>query len=86
MSKLAELQYRIATIFSRKMNLEVPSIDTDLIDSGAIDSLAFVDLLLHLEQEFGVSISVDELEIDHFRSIVRIAEFVATRNGRKETP
>ena len=77
MSEDITLQDRIAVLFLKEMNLEVPSPDTDLFETGVLDSLAFVDLMLHLEQEFGVTISVESLELDNFRSIARIAGFIA---------
>jgi acyl carrier protein len=70
------LQDRIAAFFPQKLNLEVPAIETDLVETGILDSLGLVDLMLHLEQEFGIEISIENLEIDNFRSIERIAEFV----------
>lgn len=70
---------RINAIFANALNLETPSPDIDLFDTGVLDSLAFVELLLQLEREFGVTVSLDELEIDNFRSIGRIAEFVDAR-------
>jgi acyl carrier protein len=72
---------RIAGFFRAKLNLDIPSAEVDLFETGALDSLAFVELLLLLEQAFGVRVSIDELEIEKFRSIERIAEFVMTRNG-----
>ena len=80
MSEDITLQDRIAVLFLKEMNLEVPSPDTDLFETGVLDSLAFVDLMLHLEQEFGVTISVESLELDNFRSIARIAGFIAHHN------
>jgi len=68
---------RINALFSRALHLDVPSIDTDLFETGVLDSLAFVDLILALEQEFGVTPSVDDLESENFKSIARIAAFVA---------
>ncbi|MGH2566809.1 MAG: acyl carrier protein [Bacteroidota bacterium] len=75
----------ISKIFSEKLNLEVPSFDTDLIGEGVLDSLMFVEFLLHLEQRFGVKISLEELEIDNFRSINAIAGFIQRCNieGKK---
>src|SRR5713101_1421211 len=81
MADLASAEHRIAGLFERHMNLYVPSAETDLFESGVLDSLAFVDLLLKLEEEFGIKTTVDDLEIDAFRSIARIAEFVMRRNG-----
>jgi len=64
------------------LHLQVPSLDTDLIDTGLVDSLTFVEFLAQLEKEFGIHVSLEDLEIDHFRTISRIARFVATKNGR----
>jgi acyl carrier protein len=60
---------------------DVPAVDADVFESGVLDSLAFVDLLAALEREFGIAIALDDLEIDHFRSVARIADFVAARQG-----
>jgi acyl carrier protein len=72
---------RIAGVFSGALHLDVPAFDTDLFDTGVLDSLAFVELLLHLEREFGVTTSVDDLEVENFRSIDSIAGFVVARAG-----
>jgi len=77
------LHNKIITLFSEKLNWEAPSIDTDLVETGILDSLALVNLLLHLEEEFGMKISIDKLEIDNFRCIAKIAEFVVNHNGAK---
>lgn len=77
---------QIARIFAAKLHVEVPSADTDLVETGVLDSMAFVELLLNLEEEFAVKVSLDELELDNFRSIARIAAFVAGRNGAGAAP
>ena len=84
MSNADRLRERIASWFANDLSVEIPSVDTNLFDTGALDSLAFELLLLHLEHEFGVTMSVDDLEMDHFRSIAQIAEFVA-RHGPAPT-
>jgi acyl carrier protein len=80
MSDVPALQNELARLFSEKMNLEIPSMDTDLFGTGILDSLAFVDLVLHLEQKFGIKVSIESLELDHFRSIARLSEFIAHQN------
>jgi methoxymalonate biosynthesis acyl carrier protein len=77
MSNTDRLHERIMSWFANDLSLEIPSVDTNLFDTGVLDSLAFEQLLLHLEREFGVTTSVADLEIDHFKSIARIAEFVS---------
>jgi len=86
MSHSNRLHERIAGVFSGGLNLEVPSCDTDLFDTGVLDSLAFVELLVHLEREFGVKTSIDDLEVDNFRSIASIADFVQSRAGAAAVP
>ena len=77
MSNADTLRDRLTSFFANEMSVQIPSVDTDLFDSGVLDSLAFEQLLLHLEREFGVTMSIDDLEMDHFRSVARIADFVA---------
>jgi D-alanine--poly(phosphoribitol) ligase subunit 2 len=80
-SENLELGDRISWIFSNHLNLPVPSRDTDLFEEGLLDSLAFVDLLVQLEREFGVVVEPEDLEFDHFRTISLIAEYVRSRCG-----
>jgi acyl carrier protein len=72
---------RIATLFQTALSLTVPSVETDLFETGILDSLSFVTFLVHLEEAFGFHASVDDLEFDNFRSISRIAAFLAARQG-----
>ena len=59
----------------------MPSPDTDLIEGGLLDSLALVELLFALEHEFAVTIALDKLDIDEFRSIRSIAGSSRRRTG-----
>jgi len=72
---------KLTELFARKLNLEISSVDTDLVGTGLLDSLALVELLAQLEETFGVSISTDELELENFRSIASIAGFVSQRTA-----
>jgi acyl carrier protein len=75
---------RLRKIFSEKLLVEVESSDTDLLDSGILDSMSFVELLLHLESEFGFQVAMESLDIENFRSIWRIAELVEATRTRAE--
>ena len=81
MATTSALEDQIRALFVRALNIDAPSEETDLIESGVIDSLALVELLLALEQEFSVSVPFDTLDIESFRSIRTIAELVATLDG-----
>ncbi|HEY7501141.1 MAG TPA: phosphopantetheine-binding protein [Vicinamibacterales bacterium] len=81
MSNADVLHDRITKLLAEAMNLAVPSAETDLFDAGLLDSLTFVELLVHLEREFGVTTSVDDLRVDNFDSVAHIAAYVAARTG-----
>jgi methoxymalonate biosynthesis acyl carrier protein len=76
---------QIAEFFSERLNVTVSSPAQDLFETGVLDSMAFVDLVMHLEQQFDIRISPGELEPDNFRSVAKIAGFVAAHNGLKRT-
>lgn len=79
--ELENIHQQLTTFFLDHLNTEIPSGDFDLIETGYLDSLGLVELLLHLEQAYGVEFSMEELEIDHFRSLDRIAQFIRSHNG-----
>jgi len=78
------LHDRINKLLSEKIHVEAPSAEADLMESGLLDSLLLVELMAGLEDEFGVKISFDEIELDNFRSIARIAEFVSRQSAMQE--
>lgn len=84
MIETTHLQERIGKTFETKLNLVVPSVDTDLFETGGLDSLTFVELLLELEREYGVKVDLEDLELGNFQSIASIAGFIAQRLGQKE--
>ena len=77
------LYSQIAAFFNERLNLTVSSPTEDLFETGALDSLVFVDLVMYLEQKFDMRISADELEPDNFRSVAKIAGFVAAHDSLK---
>ena len=79
MNDTLALQQQVTALFAEKLNLDVASAETDLIEAGLLDSLALVELLAQLEESFDVSISTDDMEIENFRSITSIAMFVEQR-------
>jgi betaine-aldehyde dehydrogenase len=85
MQGATDLRGRIARLFADRLNLEIPSAETDLFETGALDSMGFVELLAQLEREFRVEVALGDIEMDNFRSIARIADFVAARLRVQET-
>lgn len=76
---------RLGALFVEHFHVAVPSPDTDLLESGILDSLQLVELLLQLEQRFGLRVKVDDIELDNLRTLARIARLLAV-NGEAAAP
>jgi acyl carrier protein len=79
------IEESIKALLLNKVHVSVPSPDTDIVETGLLDSLKLVELLSHLENHFCMQISTEDLEIDNFRSIARIAAFVRERTATRHT-
>ena len=49
----------------------------DLFESGAVTSLFAMELVVHIEQTFGVTIEGDDLQLENFRTVGAMAEMVS---------
>jgi methoxymalonate biosynthesis acyl carrier protein len=76
-SSAIDLTEQISELLRTSVSIEVSSPDLDLIENGLLDSLTFVEILLSVEEEFGIEIGVDGFEIDDFRTVRKIAAFVS---------
>ncbi len=70
------LHAQLRGFFSEKLSVEISSVEADLIQTGILDSLALVELLAYIEKDFGTEISLDDVGIEDFLSIAKIAEYV----------
>jgi len=75
------IRTEIAGVLAQELNLEVSSEDADLFETGILDSQKFVELLLHIEQQFGTHIATEDLEIENFRNIGRITALILRHNN-----
>jgi D-alanine--poly(phosphoribitol) ligase subunit 2 len=76
---------RLEALFLECFHVEVPSPDTDLLETGVLDSLQFVELLMQLEQRFGFRVKVEDINLDDLRTLERIARLVATGGAATAT-
>ena len=72
-----DLAAEVQTWLREKLLAVIESQETDLLAAGILDSLALVQLLLYLEQHFGLKIVMEQLEIEDLRSVHSIARLVA---------
>lgn len=55
--------------------------DEDIFELGFVNSLVAMQLVQFVEKEFGVTVEDDDLDLDNFRTIDRIAGLVEKKNA-----
>ena len=53
--------------------------DKSLVDTYGVDSVSLLELVVGLEEEFGIVIGDDEFDIKNFESIKALAVFVRSK-------
>jgi methoxymalonate biosynthesis acyl carrier protein len=79
MREIEVLQDRVKALLTKRLKVEIPSSDTDLIAGRYIDSLSFVDLLFSIEEEFRIRVPIEDLDLDDFNTVDRISRFIYRR-------
>ena len=59
-----------------RLMIIVASGDIDLFETGLVDSIGLVELILELENRFGISLPMENLEFDDLRTVHRIADLI----------
>ena len=69
----------IAHFFSER-GFEINS-DSDLFESGAIDSMGIIELVVFLEEKLGVSLDAAQMTADNFRTLNAILALIENRHA-----
>jgi acyl carrier protein len=72
---------RLRALMLEHLHVEVPSADTDLLDSGLLDSLQLVDLLLLIEEHFGHRIPIESIDLEDLRTLASLARLLGAPAG-----
>ncbi len=67
------VQNNLAALFDEG---STPADDDNLFELGFVDSLFAIQLVSFVEQEFGIQMSEEDLDIANFSSINRVVAFV----------
>jgi methoxymalonate biosynthesis acyl carrier protein len=77
MADLANIQGQLLAFLRQRQGVdEALDAQTDLIRTGWLDSLLLVDLVLHIEQSFGVVLAMGDVTPANFRTVASLAEQV----------
>jgi D-alanine--poly(phosphoribitol) ligase subunit 2 len=66
----------IYAVLRERLMVIVASPDIDLFETGLVDSIGIVELILALEDRFGISLPMENLELDDLRTVGRIASLI----------
>jgi acyl carrier protein len=77
LEELEKLRTGLLQIFVECFDTRLASDEVDLLEERLVDSVKLVDLVLQIEQRFGVTLVFEELEIEDFRTVSRLAERIA---------
>ena len=81
MSDANAIIQHLGALFAESLHIEAPSADTDLFETGTLDSLQLVELLFQLERHYGFRMAVEDIDLEELRTLARIARFVADRKA-----
>lgn len=66
----------VMSIVCKTLTLESIEYEKDLIDSGLLDSLTLVQLMVALEEGFNIRIEPEDLDFDDYRSVRSMTEMI----------
>jgi len=67
---------KISTIVSKALTIGQVDIDKDLFESGLLDSLSLIQLMMELEEGFEITIPPEELDVDDYRTVRTISKMI----------
>lgn len=76
-----QMQGKIKEFLSRFFKGHDLQPEEDIFALGFVNSLLAMQLVAFVEKEFGVSVGDEDLDLDNFRSIQAIADFVGRKRG-----
>jgi acyl carrier protein len=73
------VEEQIFRLLRDSLYLQVEDAELDLIESGMLDSAMFLTLFVEMERAFRVRMHVEDFQLDNFRSVTRMADFVTEK-------
>lgn len=71
----------IQAFFASSLNGQVPGVAEDVFARGYVNSLFALQLVTFVESQYDLTITPEDLDLDNFRTIERIAAFVVRKQG-----
>jgi acyl carrier protein len=59
-------------------------LDASFLDNGIVDSMNVLELVMFVEEKFGVKVGDDEIVPENFDSVTKLANFIRRKKDSKE--
>ncbi|MCC5942117.1 MAG: acyl carrier protein [Balneolaceae bacterium] len=66
----------VTAIVSKALTLEQIEIDKDLFESGLLDSMSLMQLMMELEEGFEITITPEELDVEDYRTVRTMSKMI----------
>lgn len=86
MNQQTLVQMIVASIVCKTLTIESIALRKDLIDSGLLDSLSLVQLMVALEEEFNIRIEPEELDFEDYRTVKSMTEMITRLSLQTSIP
>ncbi len=74
------IEEQLAGYFRERIDTEV-AVDTQLIESGLIDSMGIQELIAFIENAYTLEFEMDDLTVDNFATINDIKNLILLKRG-----
>ena len=78
---MEEIKNKLRTFLNRFFRKQELGDNDDIFALGFVNSLFAMQLVMFLEKEFGLRVENEDLDINNFRSIQAIADFVSSKQN-----
>ena len=75
------INQKIKNYILQSVNLPDIDADIDLFEVGIVNSLFAIQLVTFLENEFDIQITVEDLDLQNFKSVNSMEEFVKSKKA-----
>ena len=77
MRQQTSIRRNVTSIVCETLTIENISYEVDLIDSGLLDSLSLVQLMVSFEEEFNIRFEPEDLDFDDYRSVKSMTKMIS---------
>jgi methoxymalonate biosynthesis acyl carrier protein len=70
------IRNNVTSVVCKTLTLESIKFEEDLFDTGLLDSLSMVQLMVALEEEFSIRIEPEDLDFEDYRSVKSMTEMI----------